>query len=130
MKLPPIQHVKSEITSEPFPPLNSTHRTLASILASSPPGRSSTLPPIHRLPPTRPRNKSISKRGAHRKKNSRDWMRRIQNEDRLKPPNYDRKAQSAEPTTDYGKRWEDLIDAAASATEDIDEDRTPVCFHI
>ncbi len=32
---------------------------------------------------------------------------------------------SAEPS-DYGKRWEDLIDAAASATEDIDEDRTPV----
>lgn len=33
---------------------------------------------------------------------------------------------SAEPSADYGKRWEDLIDAATSATEDIDEDRTPV----
>jgi hypothetical protein len=41
----------------------------------------------------------------------------------------DRKALSVEPTTDFGKRWEDLIDAAdqaASAAGDIDEDRTPV----
>ncbi|EQB55686.1 hypothetical protein CGLO_04361 [Colletotrichum gloeosporioides Cg-14] len=38
-------------------------------------------------------------------------------------------ALSAEPSADYGKRWEDLIDAAdqaASAAGDIDEDRTPV----
>lgn len=42
---------------------------------------------------------------------------------------YDRKAYSAEPSSGlaaYGKRWEDLIDAATSATEDADEDRTPV----
>jgi hypothetical protein len=46
---------------------------------------------------------------------------------------HDRKAQSAEPSTAfsaaygaYGKRWEDLIDAATSATEDVDDDRTPV----
>jgi hypothetical protein len=42
---------------------------------------------------------------------------------------YDRKAYSAEPSSHlsaYGKRWEDLIDAATSATEDVDEDRTPV----
>jgi hypothetical protein len=42
---------------------------------------------------------------------------------------YDRKAFSAEPSSHlsvYGKRWEDLIDAATSATEDVDEDRTPV----
>jgi hypothetical protein len=39
----------------------------------------------------------------------------------------DRKALSAEPSgNEIGKRWEDLIDAATSATEDIDEDRTPV----
>lgn len=41
----------------------------------------------------------------------------------------DRKAVSAEPSADYGKRWEDLIDAAdqaASMAGDIDEDRTPV----
>ncbi|KAF9774507.1 hypothetical protein IL306_007461 [Fusarium sp. DS 682] len=41
-------------------------------------------------------------------------------------------ALSAEPSADFGKRWEDLIDAAdqaASAAGDIDEDRTPVCVH-
>ncbi|KAJ2902555.1 transcription factor [Zalerion maritima] len=134
IELPPIQHVKSEITSEPFPPLNSSNRNLTSILSNSPPGRSSTLPPIQRFGP-RPRNKSITKRGAHRKKNSKgntsEWVRRLQNEERLRPPNHERKALSAEPSADFGKRWEDLIDAAASATEDIDEDRTPVrCFHI
>lgn len=53
-------------------------------------------------------------------------MRRIQNDDRLKPGGFDRKAHSVEPTPEYGKRWEDLIDAAASATEDIEDDRTPV----
>ena len=40
---------------------------------------------------------------------------------------YDRKAFSAEPSAQYGKRWEDLIDAATSATEDVNDDRTPVC---
>jgi hypothetical protein len=58
-----------------------------------------------------------------------DWLRRIQNDsssDMLRPGYGDRKALSAEPSSDYGKRWEDLIDAAASATEDIDDDRTPV----
>lgn len=79
----------------------------------------------------------MTKRGReahhHRKKNSRgsaaEWLRRIQDEERLRPGNNDRKAFSAEPSADYGKRWEDLIDAAdqaASAAGDIDEDRTPV----
>jgi hypothetical protein len=42
---------------------------------------------------------------------------------------YDRKAMSAEPSGTaniYGKRWEDLIDAAASATEEDSRDLTPV----
>lgn len=110
---------------------------LPSILANSPPGRSSTLPPIQRPPgPTRPRKQSVTKRGReahHKKQKSRgsaaDWLRRIQNDERLRPGNNDRKALSAEPSADYGKRWEDLIDAAdqaASAAGDIDEDRTPV----
>lgn len=46
---------------------------------------------------------------------------------------YDRKAFSAEPSSAYsvyGKRWEDLIDAATSATEDVNEDRTPVSIAI
>ncbi len=72
-----------------------------------------------------------SREAHHKKQRSRgsasDWLRRIQNEsavDRLRPGG-PLKAMSAEPS-DFGKRWEDLIDAAASATEDIDEDRTPV----
>lgn len=42
---------------------------------------------------------------------------------------HDRKAFSAEPQSAaalYGKRWEDLIDAAASATEEDSRDLTPV----
>ena len=42
---------------------------------------------------------------------------------------HDRKAFSAEPQTAaalFGKRWEDLIDAAASATEEDSRDLTPV----
>ncbi|KAI1107885.1 hypothetical protein F4804DRAFT_328912 [Jackrogersella minutella] len=131
IELPPI-HVGNDPTSEPFPSMNSAPRRdlLPSILSNSPPGRSSTLPPLHRsLGTNRPRKQSITKRG-HKKQKSRgtaaDWLRRIQNDERLKPGAIDRKAHSVEPTADYGKRWEDLIDAAASATEDIDEDRTPV----
>ncbi|KAL1913232.1 hypothetical protein Sste5344_000779 [Sporothrix stenoceras] len=108
---------------------------LPSILSGSPPGRSSTLPPLQRpLGPARPRKQSVTKRSRethHKKQKSRgsasDWLRRIQNEsaaDRLRPGG-PLKAMSAEPS-DFGKRWEDLIDAAASATEDIDDDRTPV----
>ena len=77
----------------------------------------------------------MTKRGReshHKKKSSRgsaaDWLRRVQNEERMRPGN-DRKAVSAEPSAGYGKRWEDLIDAAdqaASMAGDIDEDRTPV----
>ncbi|KAH0436805.1 transcription factor [Colletotrichum camelliae] len=95
IELPPIHLSNNDITSEPFPAMNSSRPRdiLPSILANSPPGRSSTLPPIQRPPgPTRPRKQSVTKR-------------------------------------DYGKRWEDLIDAAdqaASAAGDIDEDRTPV----
>jgi hypothetical protein len=103
---------------------------LPSILSNSPPGRSSTLPPLQRpLGPNRRRKQSVTKPG-HKKQKSRgtaaEWLRRIQNDDRLKPGGLDRKAHSVEPAPEYGKRWEDLIDAAASATEDIEDDRTPV----
>lgn len=137
IELPPIHLPPHDITSEPFPAMNSSRPRdiLPSILANSPPGRSSTLPPIQRSAgPSRPRKQSVTKRGRegyHKKQKSRgsanDWLRRIQNDDRLGPNN--RKALSAEPSADYGKRWEDLIDAAdqaASAAGDIDEDRTPV----
>ncbi|KAF6839906.1 hypothetical protein CMUS01_00204 [Colletotrichum musicola] len=139
IELPPIHLANNDITSEPFPAMNSSRPRdiLPSILANSPPGRSSTLPPIQRpVGPTRPRKQSVTKRGReahHKKQKSRgsaaDWLRRIQNDERLRPGNNDRKALSAEPSADYGKRWEDLIDAAdqaASAAGDIDEDRTPV----
>ncbi|KAL2134329.1 hypothetical protein VTI74DRAFT_458 [Chaetomium olivicolor] len=126
IELPPIQ-LNTDVTSAP------QRELLPSIMAHSPPGRSSTLPPLHRpLGPHRPRKHSISKRAHHRRKSkgpSSDWLHRIQNDgnpDYLRPGGYDRKALSAEPSGDYGKRWEDLIDAAASATEDIDEDRTPM----
>lgn len=115
---------------------NRPRELLPSILSTSPPGRSSTLPPLQRpMGPARPRKQSVTKRSRethHKKQRSRgsgsDWLRRIQNEasalDRLRPGG-PIKAMSAEPS-EFGKRWEDLIDAAASATEDIDEDRTPV----
>ncbi|TDZ22317.1 hypothetical protein Cob_v005112 [Colletotrichum orbiculare MAFF 240422] len=139
IELPPIHLSNNDITSEPFPAMNSSRPRdiLPSIIANSPPGRSSTLPPIQRpTGPARPRKQSVTKRGReahHKKQKSRgsaaDWLRRIQNDERLRPGNNDRKALSAEPSADYGKRWEDLIDAAdqaASAAGDIDEDRTPM----
>ncbi|CAM1507001.1 Fc.00g066420.m01.CDS01 [Cosmosporella sp. VM-42] len=138
IELPPLHLTNHDITSDPYSSANSNRQRdfLPSILANSPPGRSSTLPPLQRpLGPNRPRKQSVTKRGReahHKKKNSRgsaaDWLRRIQNDERFRPGN-DRKALSAEPSADYGKRWEDLIDAAdqaASAAGDIDEDRTPV----
>ncbi|OAA56575.1 transcription factor [Niveomyces insectorum RCEF 264] len=137
VELPPIHLANHDITSEPFPGMNHNRprELLPSILSTSPPGRSSTLPPLQRpLGPARPRKQSITKRTReihHKKQKSRgsasDWLRRIQNEttgDRVRPGG-PIKAMSAEPS-DLGKRWEDLIDAAASATEDIDDDRTPV----
>ncbi|KAK4178829.1 hypothetical protein QBC36DRAFT_288142 [Triangularia setosa] len=135
VELPPIHLTNADVTSMPYSGLDPNRRreVLPSIMANSPPGRSSTLPPLHRpLDPNRPRKQSISKRSHHRRKSkgaAAEWLRRIQNDvnpDLLKPGGTDRKALSVEPTTDFGKRWEDLIDAAASATEDIDEDRTPV----
>jgi len=44
---------------------------------------------------------------------------------------HERKAMSAEPTSalaKFGNRWEDLIEAAASATEEDSRDLTPVGF--
>ncbi|POR31982.1 Uncharacterized protein TPAR_07795 [Tolypocladium paradoxum] len=133
IELPPPQFSHNDITSDPrqrdFRP---------SLTATSPPAeRSSTLPPFQRsMGPNRPRKQSVTKRGResqHKKKNSRgsaaDWLRRVQNEERMRPGTNDRKAVSAEPSAGYGKRWEDLIDAAdqaASAAGDVDEDRTPV----
>jgi hypothetical protein len=138
IELPPLHITANDITSDPYSSANSIRQRdiLPSLLANSPPGRSSTLPPLQRpLGPSRPRKQSITKRSReshHKKKNSRssaaDWLRRVQNEERFRPGSGDRKALSAEPSADYGKRWEDLIDAAdqaASAAGDLDGDRTP-----
>jgi hypothetical protein len=138
IELPPIHLSNNDITSDPYSANPHRQRDiLPSLLDTSPPGRSSTLPPLQRpLGPNRPRKQSITKRGREsnpKKKNSRgtaaDWLRRIQNEERVRPGSGDRKALSAEPSALYGTRWEDLIDAtnqAASAAGDVDEDRTPV----
>jgi len=133
IELPPLHHAHAnniEPTSDPFSHLNPHRRRelLPSILNTSPPGRSSTLPPIQRHPSTnRPRKPSVSKRARepqHKRQKSRGENAH------LRRMSYDRKAYSAEPSSAlsaaYGKRWEDLIDAATSATEDVNEDRTPV----
>ncbi|KAF2813664.1 uncharacterized protein BDZ99DRAFT_485835 [Mytilinidion resinicola] len=97
---------------------------LPSSLARSPPGRSSTLPPIPRsIKPNRPRKNSVgqnARKPKHERTKSKEHARRM---------SHDRKAFSAEPQTAaaiYGKRWEDLIDAAASATEEDSRDLTPI----
>ncbi|KAG5939955.1 hypothetical protein E4U53_007699 [Claviceps sorghi] len=137
IELAPLHLTSNDITSDPYTSnVNRPRDILPSLMAHSPPGRSSTLPPLQRpVGPNRPRKRSITKRNRefdHKKKSSRgsaaDWLRHIQNDDRFRPAN-DRKALSAEPSADYGKRWEDLIDAAdqaASAAGDVDLDRTPV----
>jgi hypothetical protein len=131
IELPPMRRINNhlDVTSEPFPNFQNERprNLLPSILSTSPPGRSSTLPPIQRQASTRPRKQSVSKRARepqHRRQKSKEQMH-------MRRMSYDRKAFSAEPSSQlgiYGKRWEDLIDAATSATEDVDEDRTPVSF--
>jgi len=104
---------------------------LPSILGLSPPGRYSSLPPIQRKDKyQRPRKPSMgqnARKGKHERTKSKDFSakefsRRMSVEGR--------KAMSAEPPTAawvQGKRWEDLIEAATSATEaDDDRDLTPV----
>ena len=126
IELPPLR--RSNPTSDPYNPLNRPRTHLSALLSNSPPGRSSTLPPIQRHPPNRPRKNSISKRvqePQHRRRKSRE----SQLQAHMRRMSYDRKAFSAEPSAGlaaYGKRWEDLIDAATSATEDVNDDRTPV----
>jgi hypothetical protein len=115
------------IVDEPyFNPAARPRELLPSSLARSPPGRSSTLPPVPRsVKTTRPRKSSVTqnaRKPKHERTKSKEQVRRL---------SYDRKAYSAEPQTAaalYGKRWEDLIDAAASATEEDSRDLTPVGY--
>ena len=125
-ELPPIQNHSQP---ESIPPFQSPRpkELLPSIMARSPPGRSSTLPPLQRKDkPTRPRKSSITKNSRkpnHERAKSKDYARRLSIEGR--------KAISAEPygpaAAAQGKRWEDLLEAATSANEaDSDRDLTPV----
>ncbi|MCJ1273344.1 hypothetical protein MMC21_001135 [Puttea exsequens] len=130
VELPPINH----LSQQAVPPFQSPRprELLPSVLSHSPPGRSSTLPPIQRKDsvkrskPARPRKSSItenSRRPKHEKTKSKDYARRLSIEGR--------KAFSADPpggaAAFVGKRWEDLVEAAASATEaDSDRDLTPI----
>ncbi|KAL1953692.1 hypothetical protein VTO42DRAFT_2365 [Malbranchea cinnamomea] len=124
VELPPLlDHLKQE----QIPPFQSPRprELLPSFLAHSPPGRSSTLPPLQRRDRShRPRKSSLTqtaRKGKHERDRSREYSRR--------PSINDRKALSAEPQTAawvQGKRWEDLIEAATSATEvEDDRDLTP-----
>lgn len=133
IELPPIQnHINQQQT---IPPFHSPRPRdlLPSMMARSPPGRSSTLPPLQRKESVkrdkanRPRKSSItqnSRRPKHEKKTSKDFARRLSIEGR--------KAFSAEPpgareAAVAGRRWHDLVEAAASATEaDSDRDLTPI----
>ncbi|KAL8735887.1 MAG: hypothetical protein Q9181_002636 [Wetmoreana brouardii] len=126
IELPPIQnHAQPEtipLFQSPRP-----RELLPSILARSPPGRSSTLPPLQRKDRlSRPRKSSItqnSRKPKHERPKSKDYPRRLSIENR--------KALSAEPygpaAAAQGKRWEDLLEAATSANEaDSDRDLTPI----
>ncbi|CAG8017291.1 unnamed protein product [Penicillium nalgiovense] len=118
IELPPLRdHFKQE-SLPPFTPR--PRELLPSILNHSPPGRSSTLPPIQRRDKfSRPRKSSITQSARKPRQDrpkSKEFGRR--------PSLGDRKALSAEPQTAawaQGKRWEDLIEAATSATEVDDE---------
>ena len=112
-------HTAFPVSSSSDPP-----GLLPSSLARSPPDRPSTLPPLQRSLSRqygRPRKTSLShqaRMAKHERKRSKELARRHSGGARLEP--------SAAPA--YGKRWEDLIDAAASATEEEDSrDLTPVC---
>lgn len=128
VELPPMQ---AHPNPEAIPPFQSPRprELLPSMMARSPPGRSSTLPPIPRKEKAaRPRKSSITKNSRkphHERTKSKDYARRLSIEGR--------KALSAEPygpaAVAQGKRWEDLLEAATSANEaDSDRDLTPVCI--
>ena len=100
-------------TNEPFPPM----------LKRTPSVRASSLQP--RSKPARPRKSSVTenaRRPKHQRQRSKDQKRL----------SHDRKAFSAEPQNIVGlssRRWEDLLDAVGSATEEESRDLTPVSMY-
>ncbi|KAI1623504.1 hypothetical protein EDD37DRAFT_609719 [Exophiala viscosa] len=129
LELPSLRAQFSEDTLPPFQP--SRNRELLPSILQSPGSRYSSLPPIQRRDKlSRPRKPSMGQnarkgkheRGKSREFSAKDFTRRLSVEGR--------KAMSAEPPTAawvQGKRWEDLIEAATTATEaDDDRDLTPI----
>ena len=116
-------------------PTTSTSQDLPSLMPSSltrspGDGNDVTLPPLQRNMSRshgRPRKSSLgqlARLAKHERRKSREVAKRSSGEGR--------KAFSAEPSAAalYGKRWEDLIDAATSATEEEDSrDLTPVSLN-
>lgn len=112
--LPPIRNHLGDESFNSFSGAR-TRELLPSMMARSPPGRSTTLPPV---PRPRPRKSSLNqaRRPRHDRTKSKEYARRMSMG----------KASSAEPMSQY-RRWEELIDAATSANEaDSDRDLTPV----
>lgn len=97
---------------------------ITSSIEMSPPNKS-VLPAMQR---------SWSKNGRTKKSSVSDYARMAKHErrsskDLLRPNTSSDRKPSAEPTSAaaaYGKRWEDLIEAATSATDEDTRDRTPV----
>lgn len=133
IELPPIQNAMSQ---QQLPPLHDAkpRELLPSVMAHSPPDRATTLPPIQGREPwhrkdnkVRPRKSSItqnSRKPKHEKSRSKDHSRRLSIEGRKA---FSAEPQSAPAAAAMDKRWNDLIEAATSATEaDSDRDLTPV----
>ena len=121
LELPPIHNHFQQSLGHQFQSPR-PRELLPSMIARSPPGRFSSLPPLQK---PRPRKSSITqnaRKPKHERTKSKEHARRMSIEGR--------KAFSAEPeraATAMGKRWEDLIEAATSANEaDSDRDITPV----
>ncbi|RMZ84640.1 hypothetical protein DV737_g1212, partial [Chaetothyriales sp. CBS 132003] len=124
IELPSLRAQFHHDTLPPFQP--SRPRELLPSILQSPGNRYASLPPVARRDrANRPRKPSMgenARKGKHERGKSRDFSAKEFSR-RLSVDG--RKAMSAEPPTAawmQGKRWEDLIEAATSAT-DVDEDR-------
>ncbi|KIW45451.1 uncharacterized protein PV06_03843 [Exophiala oligosperma] len=128
-ELPSLRAQFSEDTLPPFQ-TSRTRELLPSIL-QSPGSRYSSLPPIQRREKMQRSKKSSMGQNARKGKHERGKSREFSAKDFTRRLSVEgRKAMSAEPPTAawvQGKRWEDLIEAATTATEvDDDRDLTPV----
>lgn len=133
IELPPIHNTFNQ---QPLPPIHDAkpRELLPSMLSHSPPDRATTLPPIQGKEPwhrkdkqARPRKSSITqnnRRPKHEKSRPKDYSRRLSIDGRRA---FSTEPQSAAAAAAMDKRWNDLIEAATSATEaDSDRDLTPV----